>query len=105
MRALKGAIAVAVLGISCGSPNSSNGQVDPTGGEVCLPDNRVCISVPSGGVDRAITLGINPTSDVPGGMVGEGYEITPSGTTFLKPATVTFKYDFVDDGGVNPLLL
>src|SRR5438128_9394483 len=65
MRALRAAIAVSLLSLSCGSPGQSNGSIDPTGGEVCLSDSRVCISIPPGGVRDVVTLSISPTNEAP----------------------------------------
>ena len=103
MRALWGAIAVSVVAASCGPANQTNGIVGPTGGELCSADQRVCISVPIGALEASVTLRILPTADIPTGAVSDGYEIGPSGTRFLKPATVTFKIDglFETDSGIN----
>ena len=107
MRALRGAIAVAVVGASCGPTNQNSSIIGPTGGEVCLPDQRVCIELPPGALERSVTIRIAPTSDVPPGALSDGYEIGPSGTAFLKPAKVTFKIEsfFEADSGVDPVLL
>ncbi len=104
MRAPRGSFAVAcLLVLNCGSPNQTSSIVGPTGGEVCLADQRVCIVIPPGALERAVTIRIVPTHDVPSAAFGEGYEIGPSGTEFLKPATVIFKLDalFDSDSGVS----
>ncbi|MBS1148980.1 MAG: hypothetical protein H6Q89_678 [Myxococcaceae bacterium] len=108
MRELRAAIAAAViLAASCGPNNQTITIVGPTGGEVCLDNQRVCIIIPPGALELAIAIKIVPTGDVPAGAYGEGYEIGPTGTEFLKPAKVIFKIDslFEEDSGVDPLLL
>ena len=84
--------------VACGGA-SVDGTIGPTGGEVCLPDRKVCINVPIGGLETQEVLRIAPGNDVPGGTLSPGYEI--SGTrslpiAFVKPATVTFALDLVD---------
>ncbi len=108
MRALRGAIAVAVLAGSCGPANTTASIIGPTGGEVCLTDETVCIVIPPGALDKAKNIHILPTNDVPAGAFTQGYEIGPTGTTFLKPALVVFKISDLldyDANGVDPLLL
>lgn len=107
MRALRGAIAAAVFAFSCGPTGSTSNIVGPTGGEVCLTDDRVCILIPPGALDDSKNIYITPTNDVPGGAITNGYEIGPSGTKFLKSAKVTFKIEelFAADSGVDPTLL
>jgi hypothetical protein len=63
------------------------------GGEVCLPERKVCISVPPLALERELTLRIAPTDDAPGGLIGDAWDITPTGTAFSKPATISFRYD------------
>lgn len=108
MRFPRGAIAIAVVAAGCGPTNQSSGIVGPSGGDVCLVDSRVCIVVPMGGLDRNVTLKITPTtSNLPAGAIGDAVDIGPSGTKFLKPATVIFKINDVYDvdGGVDPSLM
>jgi hypothetical protein len=107
MRALRGAIAVAVVAASCGPANQTSSIIGPTGGEVCIADERVCIVIPSGALERAVNIRIAPTTDVPAGAIGEAYDIGPSGTVFLEPARVIFKIEalFEYDSGLDPLQL
>ncbi len=87
-----GVLSLAAL-TSCGGA-STQVLVDPTGGEVCLPSGRVCITIPSGAVDSAVDLRVAPASESPAAVVGEGVDITVVGQktfTFKKPAVITFK--------------
>ncbi len=76
------------------------------GGEVCLPDRKVCINVPPLALEREITLRITPTDHAPAGLIGEAWDIAPTGTVFLKPATVSFNYEGmpIPDGVATQLL-
>ena len=104
MGSLRGVVAVIVLVASgCGPANQTSGLIGPTGGELCLPDARVCLIVPPGALETSISFRIAPTSDVPAAAFGEGFDIGPSGTEFLKPATVIFKIDALleADSGIS----
>jgi hypothetical protein len=99
LKAMPLVIGMAVVGNQgCGGA-VVEGEVDPTGGEVCLPDNRVCITVPSGGLADRDVLRLTPGTDSPEGALSPAYDIAPTqakGLTFLKPATVSFALDLVD---------
>lgn len=102
------AAAVAV-GLSCGGANQAGGVLTPSGGELCLSERKVCLRLDEGAIERQVTFTIAPTTDLPEAALGDGFEIGPSGTTFLKPAHVTFRYDGLpnidDDAGVPSTLL
>lgn len=82
---------------------TAEGGVDPTGGEVCLPDHRVCVSFPTGAIDKSDVIRIEPTSDVPPAALSEGYAISftrNQTVTFTKPAKVSFSLDIVRTDGL-----
>jgi plastocyanin len=90
---------------NCADPDSVSQSVGPTGGEVCLPDGRACISIPLQALDRQMRFAINLTDNVPGGAIGQGFDITADNgpVWFGKQATVTLKYEeeqFLSDGGL-----
>ncbi len=98
-------VAVVSSWASCGGA-SVEGSVGPTGGEVCLPDKKVCITVPLGALETQEVLRITPGAEVPGGALSEGYEISAvSGkpVTFVKPATVSFALSIVRSEGIENL--
>ncbi|MFZ5788019.1 MAG: hypothetical protein ACOY3Y_16395, partial [Acidobacteriota bacterium] len=103
---LVAAIVVALSWASCGGA-SVDGALGPTGGELCLPDKKVCISVPSTAMETQEVLRIAPGAEVPGGALSEGYDITAGGRgyTFVKPATVSFSLDAVRTDGIENLNL
>ncbi|MDP3155142.1 MAG: hypothetical protein Q8N23_20850 [Archangium sp.] len=93
-------VVVVLSWVSCGG-TSVDGAVGPTGGDVCLPDNKVCISVPIGGLETQEILRIAPGADVPGGALSDGYDISGVGSApivFVKPATVSFSLELVRAG-------
>ena len=101
--ALVVAVVVVLSWAACGGA-SVDGTVGPTGGEVCLPDDKVCISVPIGGIDTTEVLRISPGAEAPGGALSDGYEISAvSGRPifFTKPATVSFALDIVRQGNLE----
>lgn len=92
--------------LSCGAPNQASSVLTPTGGELCLAERKVCLEVPSGGIDKQIAFTISPATQTPPAVIGEGFDIGPDGTTFLKPAKVSFRYDFLpDDAGFEVTVL
>ncbi len=99
------AVAFSLSWSGCGGA-SVDGTIGPTGGELCLPDKKVCITVPSGALEIQEVLRITPGAEVPGGALSEGYEISAvSGraVTFLKAATVRIALDAVDSGAIDNL--
>jgi hypothetical protein len=97
------AVLVLLSWVACGGP-TVDGAVGPTGGEVCLPEKKVCISVPTGGMETQEVLRISPGAEVPGGALSDGYDISAvSGRqiAFLKPATVSFALELVRQGNLE----
>ncbi len=100
-------VAVALSWASCGGA-SVDGSITPTGGEVCLPENKVCIDVPIGALETQELLRISPGGETPGGALSDGYDISAVGKeslTFLKPATVRISLDAVRTDGLENLNL
>jgi hypothetical protein len=96
-------VVVVLSWLSCGGAGVE-GVVRPTGGEICLADERVCISVPPGALEQEEILRITPASDVPAAALSEGFDISSTSgrkVTFLKPATVRFALELVDAGGIE----
>ncbi|MFT3708697.1 MAG: hypothetical protein QM817_13685 [Archangium sp.] len=96
-------VAVITLWVSCGGA-TADGVLTPTGGEVCLPDRKVCIEVPTAALEDQEVIRIGPSSDKPGGALSDAYDIssaTGKKITFLKPAKVTFALDIVNQDGVE----
>jgi hypothetical protein len=106
MRRLFGVVVVVVViasWVSCGGA-TADGVLTPTGGEVCLPDRKVCISVPTAALEDQEVVRIGPSNDKPGGALSDAYDIASASgrpITFLKPATVSFSLDIVTQTGVE----
>lgn len=97
------AVVVVLSWVACGG-SSVDGAVGPTGGEVCMPDRKVCISVPIGGLETQEILRISPGTDQPGGQLSDTYDINGTSgrpVVFVKPATVSFALDIVNEGGLE----
>lgn len=81
--------AVTPKGTSTG--NRYTQTVGADGGLVSSPDGMLVIDIPAGALSANTTIGIEPiTNEAPLGA-GGGYRLTPEGTEFAKPVTLTFK--------------
>lgn len=68
-------------------------MVGTAGGEVISADGRLRLNIPAGALSTNTTIGIQSiTNNAPLGL-GNNYRLTPQGTTFTQPATLTFGYD------------
>jgi hypothetical protein len=75
------------------------------GGSIASPDGIVELVIPAGALPANTDITIQPvTNESPGG-IGLAYDLLPDGTTFNKPATLTFHYTDEDVNGSNPLFL
>lgn len=95
------------VAVSCGG-GSVDGRLETTASEVCLSDKRVCIAVPTDALEEPLQIRIAPTTDLPGGQIGEGYDISAAGkdsVTFLKPAKISFSLELAEGAGVTNLNL
>lgn len=70
-------------------------SIGPAGGTLTSADGIVTLTIPKGALSKTLTFGIAPASSAPGGAL-VAYDITPSGTTFAVPATLT-----VDNGALT----
>lgn len=67
-------------------------QVGVAGGKVQSPDGKISIDIPTGALSANTTIGIQPiTNEAPMGA-GNAFRLTPEGTVFAKPVTITIKY-------------
>lgn len=99
------ALCLATLWVSCGG-SSVSGEVGAAGGEVCLPDGKVCIEVPLGGLETQELVRISPGGEKPEAALSESYDIVSASgkrITFLKPAKVTMSLDLVDSATLEAL--
>ena len=67
--------------------------IGPAGGTISSADTRVTLTIPAGALSKNTQILIQPiTNQAPGGL-GAAYRFLPDGTTFAKPASLTFNYD------------
>lgn len=68
-------------------------KIGAGGGTITSADSRVVLTIPAGALSKETEIGIQPiTNEVPNG-IGAAYRFSPDGTTFAKPASLTFHYD------------
>jgi hypothetical protein len=88
--------------VSCGS--SSEGQITPTGGELCDVERRICLEIPAQGISETQNFRLTaPSADRPGGQVSEVWDIEAVDKEefrFLKPAIVRIKLTAIDMSNV-----
>lgn len=69
------------------------------GGTARSGDGRLSMTLPAGAVASDLGITVQAMAAAPAGAVGTAFEIGPSGTQFLTPATVTLSYDVASLGG------
>ncbi|MCH5720185.1 hypothetical protein [Niabella hibiscisoli] len=84
------ALAITPKGTAKGSAYTQ--QVGAGGGRVQSPDGQITIDIPAGALAANTTIGIQPISNEAPLGAGNGYRLTPEGTSFAKPVTITMKY-------------
>jgi hypothetical protein len=71
-----------------------NQQVGAAGGTVQSPDGKIKLDIPAGALAANTNIGIQEiTNTAPLGEDGKAYRLTPEGTQFDKPVTITMQYD------------
>ncbi|MGE9313624.1 hypothetical protein ACLOAU_18375 [Niabella sp. CJ426] len=83
-------IAITPKGTAKGSVYTQ--QVGAGGGRIQSPDGQITVDIPAGALSATTTIGIQPISNEAPLGAGNGYRLTPEGTTFAKPVTITMKY-------------
>jgi len=85
--------------------NAATKFITTQGGSLTAVDNRVTVTLPQGAVGANTEISIEKTNEVAPKGIGNVYRITPEGTTFGKPVTISFKYSDADAQKVNPALM
>lgn len=79
--------------------------IGAAGGTLTSSDSRLTITVPAGALSTDTEVGIQPITATAPGALGSGYRLTPDGTTFAAPVTLTFKYSADEAAAmIEPLL-
>ncbi len=70
----------------------SAATIGPAGGSIRSSDGRLTLKVPAGALSQPVAFSFqSTTNDAPQGM-GPGYQLSPSGVTFARPALLTLAY-------------
>jgi hypothetical protein len=86
-------------GTAVGSPVTA--MIDASGGKITSDDGLLDVTVPAGVLTAATQVSVQTlTSTVPNG-VGSAYRLSPEGTTFSQPATLTFHLSNVENVGID----
>jgi hypothetical protein len=86
-----------------GSPtgNAVTAVIGTAGGSVTSADGKVKITLPAGALAGDTTVGIQPISNMAPGGLGDAYRLTPEGTQFAAPATLSFALSTEDLNGTT----
>jgi hypothetical protein len=77
-------------------------KIGAAGGTIASADNRVMLTIPAGALSKETEISIQPiTNEAPNGL-GLAYRFSPDGTTFEKPASLTFSYDLREVSANSP---
>ena len=86
-------------GITVGSPVTAT--MDTTGGSIVSSDGRLEVTFPAGVLTASTQISVQTiTNTVPNG-VGSAYRLSPEGTTFSKPVTLTFHLSDTENAGID----
>lgn len=79
-------------------------SIGTSGGSVTSADGRIELTIPANALTATTAIGIQAiTNTAPGGR-GTAYHLTPDGTKFSTPVTLTFHYTDADINGTMPYL-
>jgi hypothetical protein len=68
-------------------------KIGMAGGNITTPSGSVVIAIPSGALDKDVAIKIETTTEVAPQGIGVVQKLSPDGTKFQKPVTLTFNYD------------
>jgi hypothetical protein len=79
--------------------------IGPEGGVVTSRDGRVALEIPPGALEGEVAVTIEKVDGGPDGAIGDVYEILPTHTQLLFPATIEIDLSMAKgDGSVEPQL-
>lgn len=95
------------LATPVGTPTGTaiSAVIGAAGGSLSAADGRITVTVPAGALASDTSIGIQPISNNAHGGLGNGYRLTPEGTPFSKPVTLSFPYDPADLSSSAPSAL
>jgi hypothetical protein len=74
------------------------------GGTITSADGRLQLIFPAGALSANTSIGIQAVTNTAPGGAGVSYRLTPEGTKFATPVTLTFHYTNADAAGTFPYL-
>ncbi len=75
---------------------ATQGLIGPDGGSLASTDGKLTVTFPPGALTARTLIMIGRITNQNPLKVGHAYRLTPHGTTFAKPVTLTFKYHHSD---------
>ena len=69
---------------------ATSARIGPAGGALNSSDGKVSISIPAGALATETEIGIQPAEDASGEGFGPVYQLSPEGTTFPQPVTLSW---------------
>jgi len=78
---------------AAGTPSSDpeTSTIGAAGGTLALLDGRLELTIPAGALSSDVEISVQHITNNAFGGLGSAYRLEPSGTTFAKPITLTFK--------------
>lgn len=67
-------------------------EIGSAGGQFQSADGLLTVTVPAGALNSNTTIGIQPISNRAPQGIGTGYRLTPEGTSFNVPVTISIRY-------------
>lgn len=78
---------------------ATSATVGAAGGALKSSDGRLAISIPAGALMADTAVSIQPITDVEGIAVGPVYELSPEGTNFAQPVTLSWQFNDAELAG------
>jgi len=82
-------------GTSAGAPATK--AIGAAGGTLQSTDGKVSIQIPEGALNTTTTIGIEPITNTNIAGLGTSFRLTPHGQLFLKPVTITYSWESLQD--------
>ncbi|WP_276955118.1 hypothetical protein [Allomeiothermus silvanus] len=78
------------VGTPVGSPVSK--VIGVAGGSLASVDGKITLEIPAGALTKDETVSIQEITNNAPGKFGKAFRLSPEGTTFAKPARITFTF-------------
>jgi hypothetical protein len=95
--------AITAIGKPVGSPVTLN--IGASGGSLISPDGKLELTIPAGALSASTLISIQPVTNTAPSGLGSAYQLSPEGTIFNQPVTITFHYADSDVNGSLPYFI